>query len=139
MRVRASPAWRSEWFHERTGYHLPSDFTAIEAVDGGGLVQGVVAYDHWTPNSAQIHVVLESASAAIPLLRKAFEHPFLRAKVGVLVGVVPAHNESCLKLAKRLGFVQMCRIRDGWRSGVDTVILELRKENCRWIPKEATT
>lgn len=133
MIARTAPPEHFPWFTERTGYLMPSDFTAIEAVDGAGRILGMVGFDHWMPNSAHIHLAMDSAAAVLPLLRKAFEHPFQRARVGVLVAVIAASNPKMLRLAERLGFRETGRIRDGWAVGSDSIVLDMRREECRWL------
>jgi hypothetical protein len=50
-----------------------------------------------------------------------------------MIGLTPSNNTKSLKFNKKLGFVEVFRIEDGFDEGVDYVIQELRKENCRWI------
>ena len=47
-----------------------------------------------------------------------------------MLGYVPADNEKALKLNKHLGFTELVRIEDGYKLGVDYVLMELKRENC---------
>lgn len=132
-RVQAAPPEHFTWLTERTRYRPASDFRAIEAVDEAGTIAGLVGFDHWNPNSAQIHVALDRPALCRNLIRAAFEFPFLQAGRGVLIALVAEMNSKSLNLAKRFGFTVAHRVADGWASGVDLLVMELRKENCRWI------
>ena len=35
-----------------------------------------------------------------------------------------------------LGFTEKLRLEDAWADGVDYVVMELKKENCRYLPQE---
>jgi hypothetical protein len=102
-------------------------------------IQAMVGYDHWTENSVQMHVI--SLNPTVwgnrKWLREVFSYPFLQCNRKVAVGVTPSKYESALKLSKGLGFVELCRIKEAHSDGCDLVIQEMRRENCRWIPKLA--
>ena len=62
-----------------------------------------------------------------------FNYIFNTAGRGVVIGVTPADNAPALKFNKHIGLVELYRIKDGYAQGVDYVVQELRKENCRYI------
>lgn len=125
------------WLCERTGAALTDAARGVAAVDADGVTRGVVAFDLWSHNSAHAHVALDAPVAARPLLRAAFEYAFCQADKGVLIGMVSADNERALKLDQSLGFREVARVRDGRAVGVDLVILELRREDCRFLKEDA--
>ena len=51
------------------------------------------------------------------------------------LGAVIGTNQEALDLDLHLGFRQIAVLRDHWAVGVDTVLLEMRREDCRWIRK----
>ena len=133
MKIQSAAPSRIEWLTERTTYVPSKDVRAIEAIDREGVTRGMVAYDHWAHNSVQMHVALDSPIAARSLLSAAFSYPFIMLGLGVVVGIVPASNQRSLHHALHLGFEEKHRIKDGWEVGTDLVVMEMRKENCRWI------
>lgn len=133
MRVRAAPKEHYGWFTAQTGYAVPGDFRAIEAVDSRGAVRGMVGFDGWTPASVRMHMALGSPIYARHLLEPAFDYPFNQEGRAVVVGMISEANPRSLFLARRLGFSDCGRVRDGWAPGEDIVILELRRENCRFL------
>ncbi len=95
----------------------------------------MVGYDGWLPNACAIHVAIEEPMAGRRLVRPAFGIPFLEMGLGLVLGWVLSTNTRALRLDLHLGFRETHRIRDGWRPGVDLVLLEMRREECRWIPQ----
>jgi hypothetical protein len=92
-------------------------------------------YDHWTPNSSNVHIYSRSPRALLSFqfVKAIFSYPFEQARLGLLIGITPADNEASLSFSRAIGFREVHRIRDGWRDGVDLVIKEIRREECRYV------
>jgi RimJ/RimL family protein N-acetyltransferase len=50
-----------------------------------------------------------------------------------MYGLVPANNEKALRLNKKMGFTEAIRLKEAYTAGVDYVLMELRKENCKYL------
>lgn len=133
LTVRAAPPEHFPWIMERTGCGLTQGTRAIEAVDSTGRIVGMVAYDNWTPNSVQAHMAVEYAAVWRSLKGPAFSYPFEECGRSVLLGVITADNERSAELARSFGFTEAHRIRDGWAAGVDLIVFEMRRNECRHI------
>lgn len=131
--VRVAPSEHFEWLCERVGCSPTPAFQAIEVIDRNGKILGMSGYDFWTPNSVQMSVALGSHIAGRALLRLAFEYPFVQQNRGLVIAYVSAKNSEALRLDASLGFRETHRIVDGHSMGVDLVLLEMRKHECRWI------
>ena len=55
----------------------------------------------------------------------------------VMYGMVPGNNEKAMKFNRHIGFTEKCRFEGAFQKGVDYVIMELRKENCKYLLREA--
>jgi RimJ/RimL family protein N-acetyltransferase len=95
----------------------------------------MVVYDGRTRTLAQMHVALEMPDAGKALLRPAFAYPFAVLGLRVLVAMVDASHEPAVAIAKRQGFTEAYRVRDGVEVGTDLILFELRRDDCR--PLEA--
>lgn len=133
MRVRAAHPSHFEWLRQHTGCLVTPDFRAVEAVDEDGRIKGMVGYCNWTPNSVQAHVAVDSPGSCRRLLVSAFAYPFIECNRGVMIGLISARNGRSARLATSLGFREVYRIRDGLAVGVDQILMELRREECRFI------
>ena len=133
--MRVLPAHPSEysWIAGRAELVIGPAFRAIKAVDETGRIHGMVGYDGWTQNAVSMHVALEHPAALRHLLRPGFGVPFLELGKGVALAMVLSSNERSLALVPRLGFRETHRVRDGWSVGVDLVLFEMRREDCRWL------
>ena len=136
LTVRAAPSEHFAWIRERTQCVVGPDFRAIEAVDAKGRIRGMVGFDGWWGNAAQMHVALDTPTALRALLGPAFDYVFNQCGKSIALGVVPSHNEKALAFDQHIGFREVHRVKDGWAPGDDVVFLELRKENCRWLRRK---
>lgn len=132
MTIRAAAPHELGWLRIRSGWVPTEAARGIVAVTGEDI-QGMVVLDEWTPNSARIHVAIERPWLCRGLTEAAFAYPFLEAGKGLLLATIPADNQRCLALVKRLGFVETHRVVDGWACGVALVMMEMRKETCRYL------
>ena len=125
------------WLVERTQCGVTGGFRAIKAIDDAGRILGMVGYDCWTENAVQAHMAVDTPMAWRALTGPAFAYPFQECGLGVMLAVIPAGNARSVHLAKRFGFVETYRVKDGWANGEDLVFLEMRREACRWLEREA--
>ena len=128
MNVRAATPLDVTWFEQRTGYVLPSNTRGLAV---GTPPRAAVLFDGWTPNSARIHVAIDAPGACRRLLAEAFRWVF--SVVGVLVANIRAGNARSVRLAQRVGFTETHQVRDGWQVGEPVLVLEMRREQCRWL------
>jgi RimJ/RimL family protein N-acetyltransferase len=133
VHVRAAPPAHYEWIAWKANLVPDGSFRAIEAVDDNGCLLAMVGYDGWMDNACQIHVALERPSALRHVLRPGFRVPFVELGKGVLVAKVLSTNERSLALVKHLGFREVCRGKDWVRVGIDLVVHEMRREECRFL------
>lgn len=133
MRIRAARREHLAWLVRRTDCHFSPVAKGVEAVDDSGRILGMVVFDAWTENAAQAHMAVDAPIAWRGLLPFALGYLFLEAKKGVLLGAISSQNTRSLRFARHVGLVELTRIKDGAAEGDDLVLLELRKENCRYL------
>lgn len=93
-----------------------------------------VVLDSWSANSCLSHVVIEDPIALRHgLLETTCLYVFNVKGLGLLTGLTPADNLKALKFNKSVGFRETYRISNGYKPGVDFVLQEMRKDECRWI------
>jgi hypothetical protein len=99
-----------------------------------GEIACAVAFDHWSHNSVHIH------TAFVDLLpfkhgwpEAVFDYVFNQCDKGVIMGVTPASNVKAVRFNKHIGFVELFRVKDGFEVGIDFVVTEYRKENCKYL------
>jgi len=120
-------------FLKAISYSPTGGFRAIGQVTDG-IVEAAVGYDHWTPNSVQMHIwIPHPESVSRKFFQEGFRYPFLTCGRGLVIGITPSNNAPALHFNRRVGFTEVYRMRDGWEPGVDFVVQEMRKENCRWL------
>lgn len=133
MRVEAGHGPAFEYITAKAGCVLTPNARAIQAVDASGRIRGVIAYDNWTLSAVQLHMAVDYPAVWRRLIPAGFSYAFEECGKQLLIGVIAADNPRSLRMTRRLGFRETYRIRDGWAAGVDMVVHELRREECRWL------
>jgi len=122
-----------DWIQKRAECARCEDTKGI-VIHRNSQVVGAVVLDSWSYNSVTIHVAIDDLLCmkhGFP--EEVFNYIFNTCDKGVVIGITPANNEKALRFNKRIGLVELYRIRDGYDVGIDYVVQELRKENCRYI------
>lgn len=131
MEISATRPEELGWIRIRTGVVLSPSAKGIKATDRLGVIRGMVAYDCWTPNSVTAHMAVDTPIAWRSLVRPAFAYPFQTR--GLILGIIRSSNVRSVETAERLGFTLAHRVRDGYATGDDSLLFEMRREDCRWI------
>ena len=130
--ITDNQAYLKAWITGVLGMQF-SDYATFIGQEIDGEIKAVVAYDNIMDKSCMMHT-----AAIVPnwiskdLLWAAFDYPFNKLKVKVILASVASTNEEALKLDRHLGFVDKAYIEDAHTDG-DLVILAMRRENCRWL------
>jgi hypothetical protein len=112
---------------------LPEETVCIGQEIDGNLV-AVVGYCSFMPNACQMHIaaVDEVNWMSRDLLWAAFDYPFNKLGVKVILGQICGSNEDALRLNRHLGFKVVAEIPDAHMDG-DLVIMAMKKEECRFL------
>lgn len=116
--------------------YCPSrDVRSVAMFERGALL-ACVLYDFWTYNSVNMHVY--SSTPLIlnsQFLKEVFKYPFTHGR-NVLIVTTPADSKDSLKFSATLGFKETYRVKDGWKEGIDLIVKEMRKHECRWVQEK---
>lgn len=121
------------WLASRTKA-LTTDALGLKVTDKDGRVRGMVAFDGWTDNAAEMHIALDTPIAGRRLLVPAFCCAFISFDLGLVTANVRATNTRSRALVKSLRFAETGKTLDGWAPGESMVRYEMRRENCPWLP-----
>lgn len=115
---------------------LVEDTQGVVALNGDEI-HAVAIMDSWTKNSCRIHVtVFNPFALKHGFQEEVFNFIFNTAGRKVIIGATPSDNKKALKFNAHMGFEELCRIENASEDGVDIIVTELRKENCKWIEQE---
>lgn len=132
MRIEKLGNWNQTRFLRAISYSPTSHFKSIGQLDEDYELVAAVGYDMWTPNSVQMHIWIPRPSLVTrTFIREGFRYPF--EYKGLVVGLTPGNNAAALHFNRRVGFKEVYRMKDAWDVGVDVVVQEMRKEDCRWL------
>lgn len=94
---------------------------------------GVVAYNGFCGNICSMHMAGDGNWVSRDFIKMAFDYPFNQLGLKAILAPVAATNTKALKFDKHIGFHEIHRLPDGWDDGVDLVLLEMRREDCRYL------
>ena len=123
------------WIVERMHLLLCEDMKGIVAVnEDNGLRVGAIVFDHWTHNSVFVHICIDNSM----LLRhgfveEGFEYGFVTADRGKMFAQIDSNNVKSIKICKHLGFREIATLKDSVMDGMDSIILELYREDCKYL------
>lgn len=139
MKIEASTLEDINWIRKELKIARIDDIRGISATSNSGELYGVCAMDSWTEGSVQVHIAIKNPICLrnYDFIKESFNYIFNVGGRLTALGFVSSENKKALIFDKKIGFQEIARIKDGVKSGVDTVILELRRENCKWIDREA--
>lgn len=112
--------------------HDSEDLRMIGRVEHGQLI-GVVAYNGFCGRVCQMHVAGDGNFVSREFLRAAFHYPFVQLELTAVMGVVAANNKRAIRFDGHVGFREVYRVQSGWADGVDLMLLELKREDCKYI------
>ena len=131
IRELAQRDWN--WIAARANPVLCVDTAGLVAERAGDLVAAVV-FDSFSENSCLSHIVIEDPMVLRHhFLHFVFQYAFTVRDVGVITGLTPADNKEALRFNKKIGMREVYRIKDGYKQGIDFVLQEMRREECRWL------
>lgn len=131
--IQSEDDWN--WISKRADPTLTENTKGIVAVDTKvDRIVAMAVFDTWTHNSVQIHWAIDN-----PLIlrhgfiQECFNYVFNTCDKGIMLATIPSDNAKSLKLSSHIGLDVVHTIKDGFNKGVDYILMEMRKENCKWL------
>ena len=122
-----------EWVKSLLSPIYCEDTKGIVAEKDGEPV-GVMLCDMWTHNSVQVHIGITDKMCLKHKMHYEFcDWVFNVCDRQMMLGLVPSNNLQALKLDKHFGFKEVGRIPNAIKDGVDYVIMQLTKDECKYI------
>jgi hypothetical protein len=136
MRIERMDQSQGMKFLQAISYSPTGHFRGIVQLNDYMEIVAAVGYDSWTPNSVQMHIWIPRPAEMTRLfIQEGFRYPFDSGK-GLVIGLTPGNNAAALNFNKRVGFREVYRMKDAWEVGVDVVVQEMRKDECRWLRRK---
>lgn len=121
-----------KWLLDMNNIEYTNGLVCLGNKDSNGYIRGVVAYDHWTGKSCEMHVVGNKYWLSRSFMWAAFDYPFNQAKCEVIFAKISTGKKSVVNLALKLGFNLVCTIPDVFPDGGEN-ILSMYKSQCKWL------
>jgi len=126
------------WVQQQVGILRCEDTTGIMAIDPEtNETVGACILDNWLENSVQGHFIMtDSRVAKNGALEFCFDYIFNNCGKKRIYGFMAGDNLKGLKFSEYLGFEVKARFDEGFKDGVDYLLLELKRENCKFIGQD---
>lgn len=98
------------------------------------IVAGVV-YNGWTGGSCHMHIAVEGRLTR-EFLHAMFRYPLVHCGLAAVLAAPSGANHKCIRFARHCGFEEFHRVKGGSDNGEDLVLMELRRENCRFLGED---
>ncbi len=122
------------WCNQQVGMTHCEDTTGMVALTKTGEHVAACIMDNWTANSVQCHAMLTNPLVLRhKFLECMFEFMFNHMGVARVYGLVPESYAKAVKLNLHLGFTIKARLEEAFEVGVDYLLMEMKRENCRFI------
>lgn len=133
--IRAATKEEIAYVCDKIGFVKYEQANAVLTEDEVGGIGAMAIYDRWTKTAVEMHAYSKHPKYVFrpEFCRAMFDYPFVQQNKMLAFAVTPCDNIASIALARFLGFKEVYRIRDGWDSGTDMVIQEIRRENCRFL------
>jgi RimJ/RimL family protein N-acetyltransferase len=94
---------------------------------------GAAIFDNWTQNSVQMHVVGNFRAFKHGLMKEFTRYIFNDCDKEVIYAFIPSDNVRSRRLATRMNFTVLAVLKNGYKKGVDYLMVELKKEHCNQL------
>jgi hypothetical protein len=123
------------WVNQQVGIKRCEDTGGIMAIDSTtNSTVGACIMDNWTNNSVQCHFMISSPMVLKHgFLEDCFDFMFNVGNVSRIYGLVPGNNFKALKFNKHMGFTVKAVMEEAYEVGIDYILLEMKKDNCRFL------
>lgn len=99
-----------------------------------GKILACCACDSFTKTSCATHMaIVDPMVLRHGFLEAIAHHLFVTCNRSNVIGLVPSINAQALRFNEHIGFKEIARIPDGLDEGVDYVIMQMKREDCKWL------
>lgn len=126
------------WALERIGMvAFRPDAKAI-GLERDGVIVAVTVYDCFSEVECNVHLASDGTRRWLnkAFLFAGFSYPFIQCGFLSMTGIVPADNEDALRFDKHIGWEVVGTRHKAMQGGKDVILMEMLRENCRWLPEE---
>ncbi len=123
----------TEFLWRRIGSYPPTSYSVGWFLDGEPL--GGFIIDRYTGKggSCGVHYAGKPGWITRQKLQQITAYLFDQLECEVIYGVVEASNQVVIAIDKKIGFRELVLLKGHFSGGVDGMLLEMRRGDCRWL------
>lgn len=114
---------------------ISADTGGIVALSAAGEPIGLVLFDSWSETAVTAHISVQKAYCLRALHVEAFRYIFEVCGKKMMLGFTASDNVKAIRLNSHFGFTEIARIPDATSDGVDQIIYQMLREDCKYLSK----
>ena len=124
-----------EWLRSRALTIRCEDTQGIVAYEAKtGKILAMCAIDSFTQNSCSTHMAIDDPTVLRHgFLQELARHIFITCGRSNVIGLVPSTNKRAIRFNKHIGFREIARIPDAIADGIDYVVMQMTRDECKWL------
>ena len=128
-----------EHYKHIPNYVKTASSRGLAAESDEGKLYIICILDSWTAGSVQMHINVFNPIGFrdYTFINEVFTFAFITADRLTAILVIGEDNVKAINLANRLGFKDLAHISNGHAPGVDSVLYEMRKADCKWLKRNS--
>lgn len=126
------------WAAEKIGLSRFRDDAKSIGIERDGEIAAVAVYDTFSEVECSVHLASDGSRRWMTreFLVAGFAYPFIQCGFQSMTGLVPSDNEAALQFDLHIGWTYVGTRRSAMPGGRDLIILEMLRDDCKWLPKE---
>ncbi len=124
-----------DWIRLRVKCTLCEDSQGIVAYETEtGKILACCGIDSFTQNSCSTHMAIDNpAVLRHGFLQELARHIFITCGRSNVIGLVPSTNARAMRFNEHIGFREIARIPDAIADGIDYVVMQMTRDECKWL------
>jgi hypothetical protein len=91
--------------------------------------------DNWLNSCVQLHFICTNTMALrYNFIETCFDFVFNEKGMNSAYAMIAQNNKKSLKIAKHMGFVEKTRLKDAYADGIDFILFEMLRKDCKYLP-----
>ena len=91
--------------------------------------------DNWLNRCVQLQFVCTNSMALRHgFIEACFDFVFNEQGMNSAYAMIAENNKASLKVAKHMGFVEKTRLTDAYDDGIDFILFEMLRKDCKYLP-----
>jgi hypothetical protein len=109
-------------------------YEIVATTDRAGKPNGAVMYINWRGSTIEMACAGEPGWLTRAHLAELFRYPFEQMRCWTVLTLVRRRNARARQFNVKVGFTELCVVRNGPDKSEDSILYGMSRPECRWLP-----